>query len=114
MCILFFHAHPPLFFSYSFAVSVLHALHAVYDVDAGRQVVPLLGQLYAVKVVDALLVGGHVDCNGADAVVVWLNHYLVGDHLAVESNGVHICIEGCASGLGDGAAVKHEVLEVAD
>ena len=55
MCILFFHAHPPLFFSYSFAVSVLHALHAVYDVDAGRQVVPLLGQLYAVKVVDALL-----------------------------------------------------------
>mgnify|MGYP004539633527 CR=1 len=58
MCILFFHAHPPSFFRYSFAVSVLHALHAVYDVDAGRQVVPLLGQLYAVKVVDALLAGG--------------------------------------------------------
>lgn len=56
MCILFFHAHPPLFFRYSFAVSVLHALHAVYDVDAGRQVVPLLGQLYAVKVVDASIV----------------------------------------------------------
>ena len=35
MCILFFHAHPPLFFRYSFAVSVLNALHAVYDVDAG-------------------------------------------------------------------------------
>ncbi len=102
------------FFRYSFAVSVLHTLHAVYDVDAGRQVVPLLGQLYAVKVVDALLAGGHVDCNGADAVVVRLNHHLIGDRLAVESNGVHIYIEGCASGLGDGAAVKHEVLEVAD
>ena len=72
MCILFFHAHPPLFFSYSFAVSVFHALHAVYDVDAGRQVVPLLGQLYAVKVVDALPAGGHVGCNGADAVVVMM------------------------------------------
>lgn len=29
---------------YSFALSVLHALHAVYDVDVGRQVVPLHGQ----------------------------------------------------------------------
>ena len=99
---------------YSFALSVLHALHAVYDVDAGRQVVPLLGQLYAVKVVDALLAGGHVGCNGADAVVVWLNHHLIGNRLAVESNGVHICIEGCASGLGDGAVVKHEVLDIDD
>ena len=102
------------FFRYSFAVSVLHALHAVYDVDAGRQVVPLLGQLYAVKVVDALLAGGHVDCNGADAVVVRLNHHLVGDNLVVEQHGVRLCIELSTVGLGDGAAVKNEVFKVAD
>ena len=35
-----------------------HALHAVNDVGAGGQVVPLLGQLYAVKVVGALFAGG--------------------------------------------------------
>ena len=64
------------FFHYSFAVSVLHALHAVYDVDAGWQVVLLRGQLYAVKVVDPLLAGGHVSCKGADAVGDRLNHDL--------------------------------------
>ena len=114
MCILFFHAHPPLFFSYSFAVSVFHALHAVYDVDAGRQVVPLLGQLYAVKVVDALLAGGHVGCNGADAVVVRLNHHLGLKHLAIQNYRLLVGVELRTDGLCDGAVVEDEVADECD
>ena len=111
MRILFFHAHPPFFFSYSFAVSVFHALHAVYDVDAGRQVVPLLGQLYAVKVVDALLAGGHVGCNGADAVVVRLNHHLGLKHLAIQNYRLLVGVELRTDGLCDGAVVEDEVAD---
>ena len=92
----------------------LHSLHAVHDVDAGRELVPLLGLLHARHAIDTLCVGRNVGCDVADAVSDWLNHYLVGDHLAIECHGVHICIEGSASGLGDGAAVKNEVMKVAD
>ena len=89
-----------------------HALHAVNDVDAGGQVVPLLGQLYAVKVVDALLAGGHVCCHGADAVGDRLDHNLQLKQLAIQDYRLLIGVELRADGLCDGAVVEDEVADV--
>ena len=46
----------------------LHSLHAVHDVDAGREFVPLLGLLHARHAIDTLCVGRNVGCDVADAV----------------------------------------------
>ena len=97
--------------SASLAVSVLHALHAVNDVDAGGQVVPLLGKLYAVKVVDALLAGGHVGCHGADAVGDRLDHNLRLKQLAIQDYRLLVGIELRTDGLCDGAVVEDEVAD---
>ena len=74
----------------------------------------MLGLLHARHAIDTLLVRRNVGCDVADAVGVRLNHHLVGDFLAVEQHGVIMCIELSTSRLGDGAAVKNEVLKVAD
>ena len=58
--------------------------------------------------------GCHILAGNQNAIVFWLNHHLGGDHLAVERHGMHICVEGSVSGLGDGAPVKNDVLEVAE
>ena len=54
----------------------LHSLHAVHDIDAGREFVPLLGLLHARHTIDTLCVSRNVGCDVADAVSDWLNHYL--------------------------------------
>lgn len=112
VCIETWNAHPPLgFVSYSLAASVLHALNAVNDVDAGGQVVPLLGQLYAVKVVDALLAGGHVGCHGADAVGDRLDHNLRLKQLAIQDYRLLVGVELRTDGLCDGAVLKDELAD---
>lgn len=57
----------------------LHSLHAVHDIDAGREFVPLLGLLHTRHAIDTLCVGRNVGCDVADAVSDWLNHHFVGD-----------------------------------
>ena len=54
----------------------LYSLHAVHDIDAGREFVPLLGLLHARHTIDTLCVSRNVGCDVADAVSDWLNHYL--------------------------------------
>ena len=88
-----------------------HALHAVNDVDAGGQVVPLLGQLYAVKVVDALLAGGHVGCHCADAVGDRLDHNLRLKQLAIQDYRLLVGGELRTDGLCDGAVGEDEVAD---
>ena len=46
----------------------LHSLHAIHDIDAGREFVPLLGLLHARHAIDTLCVGRNVGCDVADAV----------------------------------------------
>ena len=112
VCIETWNAHPPLgFVRDSLAASVLHTLYAVNDVDAGGQVVPLLGQLYAVKVVDALFAGGHVGCHGADAVGDRLDHNLRLKQLAIQDYRLLVGVELRTDGLCDGAVLKDELAD---
>ena len=93
---------------------LLYHLHAVHDIDAGRELVPLLGLLHARHAIDTLCVGRNVGCDVADAVGDWLNYHLVSDHLAVQYHSIILCIELSTVGLYDRAVVKHEVGDVAD
>ena len=61
-----------------------------------------------------MLVGGHVGCNGADAVVVRLNHHLGLKHLAIQDYCLLVGVKLRTDGLCDGAVVEDEVADECD
>ena len=60
------------------------------------------------------VIPSHGHTGNLDAILVRLNHHNVGDLLSVLRHSMQAGWESSASGLGDGASVKNDVLEVAD